>query len=98
MKTQEKLNALKEEIETLSSKLAELTQEEMEQVYGGAVFPNGIDLADTWPCRVCKSDQKVAAGPIVNGSFTYVCSRCGNLLDEEGYPLDPETFKRKTDF
>ena len=33
-KTQEELNALKEEVETLNKKLHELTEEEMEQVRG----------------------------------------------------------------
>ena len=36
MKTKEELNALKEEVETLNKKLAELTEEEITQVYGGA--------------------------------------------------------------
>lgn len=35
MKTQEELNALKEEIEALNRKLAELTEEELKQVTGG---------------------------------------------------------------
>ena len=35
MKTKEELNALKEEIETLNKKLAELTEEELAQVSGG---------------------------------------------------------------
>ena len=35
MKTKEELNALKEEVETLNKKLAELTDEELEQVTGG---------------------------------------------------------------
>ena len=36
MKTKEELNALKEEVETLNKKLAELTEEELAQVAGGA--------------------------------------------------------------
>ena len=36
MKTKEELNALKEEVETLSRKLAELSEEEFAQVSGGA--------------------------------------------------------------
>ena len=36
MKTKEELNALKEEVETLNKKLHELTEEELEQVSGGA--------------------------------------------------------------
>ena len=35
MKTKEELNALKEEVETLNKKLAELTDEELAQVSGG---------------------------------------------------------------
>ncbi len=38
MKTQEELNALKEEIETLSRKLKELTDEELAQVAGGIFY------------------------------------------------------------
>ena len=38
MKTQEELNALKEEVETLNKKLAELTEEELAQVSGGWVY------------------------------------------------------------
>ena len=39
MKTKEELNALKEEVETLNKKLAELTEEELNQVTGGD-YPN----------------------------------------------------------
>ena len=35
MKTKEELNALKEEVETLNKKLAELSEDELEQVAGG---------------------------------------------------------------
>ena len=35
MKTAEELNALKEEVETLNKKLAELSEEDLEQVSGG---------------------------------------------------------------
>ena len=37
MKTKEELSALKEEVETLNKKLAELSEEELEQVSGGYV-------------------------------------------------------------
>ena len=43
MKTMEELNALKEEVETLNKKLAELTDEELAQVTGGFDFG---DLGD----------------------------------------------------
>ena len=38
MKTKEELNALKEEVEALNKKLAELTEEELKQVTGGVDF------------------------------------------------------------
>ena len=44
MKTKEELNALKEEVETVSKKLHELTDEELAQVSGGGVgypYPSG---------------------------------------------------------
>ena len=37
MKTKEELNELKEEVETLNKKLAELTEEELVQVSGGVL-------------------------------------------------------------
>ena len=37
MKTKEELNALKNEVETLNKKLAELTEEELAQVTGGEI-------------------------------------------------------------
>ena len=39
MKTKEELNALKEEVEALNSKLAELSEEELAQVAGGLIPP-----------------------------------------------------------
>ena len=43
MKTKEELNALKEEVETLNKKLAELSEEELKQVSGGFVRGFGED-------------------------------------------------------
>ena len=43
MKTKEELNALKEEIETMSKKLAELTDEELAIVTGG-IEPWSTDI------------------------------------------------------
>ena len=44
MKTKEELNALKEEVETVSRKLHELTDEELAQVSGGNGHINGLGL------------------------------------------------------
>ncbi len=38
MKTQEELNALKEEVEALNKKLAELSEEELAEVAGGMIL------------------------------------------------------------
>ena len=43
MKTPEKLNELKEEVETLNKKLHELTDEELAQVSGGAYVKDIYD-------------------------------------------------------
>ena len=50
MKTQEELNALKEEVEAVNEKLAELTPEEIAQVSGGGqaiVFPGAFVIGLT---------------------------------------------------
>ena len=51
MKTQEELNALKEEMKAVAEKLHELTPEELESVYGGfkVVVENSSDEEkSTW--------------------------------------------------
>ena len=39
-KTKEELNKIKEEVETVNEKLAELTEEEIAQINEGIVFPD----------------------------------------------------------
>ena len=50
MKTKEELNALKEEVETVSKKLHELTEEELVQVSGGIQRDDGysVDAKGIW--------------------------------------------------
>ena len=48
-KTQEELNALKEEIEALNKKLTELTNEEVKQVSGGGISPTWIPVDESCP-------------------------------------------------
>ena len=45
MKTLEELNALKNKVETLNKKLAELTDEELEQVSGGGWVYQDIEIS-----------------------------------------------------
>ena len=60
MKTKEELNTLKEEVETLNKKLAELTEEEFAQVAGG----DGRKRYDA----KCKNCGKLVGGC---GCFSY---------------------------
>ena len=46
MKTKEELNALKAEVEALNKKLAELTEEELEQVAGGNEVVTAFNFLD----------------------------------------------------
>ena len=46
MKTLKELNALKEEVETLNKKLAELTDEELAQVSGGIFVPPAAHVSE----------------------------------------------------
>lgn len=50
MKTKEELNALKNEVETLNKKLAELSEEELKEVVGGIGYPDpmGETMSDGW--------------------------------------------------
>ena len=64
MKTNEELNALKEESEALNTKLAELTEEEMEQVTGGEEY-----TIHTAVCRNCGIEftyKTYIQGPFTN--------------------------------
>ena len=56
-KTNEELNAIKEEVETVNKKLQELTDEELEQVNGGAegalrmgetIITSGMRVGGLW--------------------------------------------------
>ena len=60
MKTQEELNAIKEEMKAMDKKLAELTEDELEQVTGGAV-PEGIPIQTI--VNVGEKDVKFSISP-----------------------------------
>ena len=67
MKTKEELNVLKEEVETLSKKLAELNEEELEQVAGGydgyeIFFYNSQKLSETGKEEIEKAAGGIAVG------------------------------------
>ena len=66
MKTKEELNAMKEEVETVNKKLAELNDAELEQVIGagntasGCVFIENTDIASGGAFPASKVEGKPA--------------------------------------
>ena len=72
MKTKEELNELKEEVEALNKKLAELTEEELAQVSGGAgkAFTSGNYTVGDW----VKTNS---------GGFEYGCEDYGERITKE---------------
>ena len=79
MKSKEELNALKEEVESMSRKLTELNKEELEQIFGG----DGKKRYDA-KCKKCGSlvggcgcfsyDEAVEKAALRG---KYGCSHCG---------------------
>ncbi len=61
MKTKEELNALKEEVETVSRKLHELTEEELELVSGGGIFSQLFRKAKVVGEPISKSKSGIAS-------------------------------------
>ena len=75
MKTEEELNALKEEVETLSKKLAELSEDELKQVAGGGQYSGDLSSEDVYKAMfnyITKQDEFHAV---------YVYRSKGYLLD-----------------
>ena len=63
MKTKEELNALKEEIESLNKKLADLTEEELTQVAGGWTYWLPRNNNGTWPYNKKEDTDGNSWGP-----------------------------------
>ena len=69
MKTKEELNELKQELETLSSKLQELTEDELKEITGGVLISDttiefrikGLDNAD-------RADKDIKQGGYANAA------------------------------
>ena len=55
MKSKEELNKLKEEVEAVNEKLAELTEEEIAQVTGGAIPTFDWNQREVW-CSILEKD------------------------------------------
>ena len=71
MKTKEELNALKEEVEILNKKLAELSVEELAQVTGGYGGRKGYHCPNVW----CDKHNYIVTPP-EDGK----CQKCGTPL------------------
>ena len=82
MKTKEELNALKNEVEALNKKLAELTDEERAQVTGGRGSPTILEAPGIFIATIV-------------GGLSYTCGLCGwkvankamanHLVNKHGY-------------
>ena len=68
MKTAEELNALKEEVENLNKKLAELTKEELKQVSRGNLFITS--------CPLCGGELGKKFD-YHSDNYTLICLKCG---------------------
>ena len=76
MKTKEELNALKEEVETLNKKLAELTEEELSLVTGGDGFPvfgGAVIEVGKWYKRM-NENPAIYAPTLQQSSNHYYCA------------------------
>ena len=80
MKTPEELNVLKEEIETLNKKLAELTKEDLAQVTGGE---GAVTMC--W-CPECGGLLKQLTD-FIDPYPVYMCTVCQKIFDERPQPV-----------
>ena len=77
MKSKEELAALKEEVEALSRKLAELTEEELEQVTGGLLG----NLRGEWLCPNCGHSCGSFMSPVRPRNGRVTCPSCRNHVE-----------------
>ena len=80
MKTKEELNALKEEVETLNRKLAELSEDELMQITGGC--GNGIDTDKgiiSTQCPFCAEYKDYYRIDYSYKIEHWHCGKCGDL-------------------
>lgn len=80
MKTAEELTAIKEAVETLNKKLAELTEEELEQVTGGYQLPIHIEGLSGITKDIMPKERDIA----LTGDFTgnYANGSGGGVINE----------------
>ena len=88
MKSSEELNALKEKVETLNKKLAELTEDELKQVSGGDIEIT-CDLIMQY---IDAGNERMAAGYFNLAQYRLASSELALIrmafLSKFGYPID----------
>ena len=88
MKSSEELNALKEKVETLNKKLAELTEDELKQVSGGDIEIT-CDLIMQY---IDAGNERMAAGYFNLAQYRLASSELAlirmTFLSKFGYPID----------
>lgn len=85
MKTKEELNALKNEVEALNTKLAELSEDELKQVVGGEFVEPHDDGPGTWTSEAnifCVNEGVIIKKSDISSSSTYGAGIGGGA----GYP------------
>ena len=86
MRTKEELNALREEVEALNRKLAELTEDELALVAGGGAEHRAPPHV-TIQCEVCGVFfETVATG---DETKLRVCPKCREYYTGQWKPADP---------
>ena len=75
MKTKEELNALKNEVEILNKKLAELSEDELAQVAGGPEERTVLGLKPAADCKTCEY-----CGQLIDNNNFEFCPFCGKKL------------------
>ena len=88
MKTKEELTAIKEEVETLNRKLAELTDEELEHITGGSMDPRHLYTIK------CKLDGLLANGTIDSEKYDHLLT-LANCMHEKSWQGYAYRFARR---
>ena len=78
MKTKEELNAIKEEVEAMNKKLAELTEEELKQVSGG-LGPSLMKMKKLYCVECGYVECTFPEGTTLEGGYNEKCPQCGAI-------------------
>ena len=79
MKTQEELNALKEEVEALNKKLADLSEDELAKVHGAGSGDKGKKAPINGKCPFCNARLTPAGSDPWCEVLFWNCPNCGQI-------------------